>query len=91
MTGCSDTGIAARLANDLVLGLQSDWFLLSKDELNLMYNERTAIGGFSEYPYWSSSESSAYTPYAVYKRFPDGDQDGAPKYVPMRVRPVRAF
>jgi len=91
VTGCSDTGIAAELADAYSNSGQSDWFLPSKDELNLMYNEQTAIGGFSTYPYWSSSESSAYTPYALYKFFPSGSQDAAPKYTGLCVRPVRAF
>jgi len=91
VTGCSDPGIAAELADVYSNSGQSDWFLPSKDELNLMYNERTAIGGFCTYPYWSSSEESAYTPYALWQRFPEGSQDAAPKYTGLCVRPVRAF
>ena len=33
---CSDTGIAAKVADDLTLGGQSDWFLPSQDELNAL-------------------------------------------------------
>ena len=34
--GCPPSGIPARLANDLTLGDQTDWFLPSKDELNVL-------------------------------------------------------
>ena len=36
VTGCPNSGIAARLADDLTLGGQSDWFLPSKEELNAL-------------------------------------------------------
>ena len=53
--GCSEVGIAARLCNDLVLGGYSDWYLPSIDELNKLYINRVAIGGFANDYYWSSS------------------------------------
>ena len=34
--GCSTAGIAARIANEITLGGQDDWFLPSKDELNAL-------------------------------------------------------
>ena len=64
VAGCGEAGIAARLCNDLVLNNHDDWFLPSKYELNLMYQnlELAGIGGFAADYYWSSSESSS--PYA---------------------------
>ena len=56
MNGCSEVGIAARLCGDLVLGGYSDWYLPSLDELNQLYINRVAIGGFANYYYWSSTE-----------------------------------
>jgi hypothetical protein len=51
---------AARLCDNLVLNGYIDWFLPSKDELNLLYKKRLSIGGFSpDAIYWSSSEISA--------------------------------
>jgi hypothetical protein len=53
---------AAKLCYDLVLGGYGDWYLPSKDELNKLYINRAAIGGFySGYhnSYWSSSEENS--------------------------------
>ena len=63
MNGCSEAGIAARLCGDLVLGGYSDWYLPSNYELNQLYLNRVAIGGFAPFAYWSSTEfdySGAY-------------------------------
>ena len=61
MNGCSTAGIAARLCGDLVLGGYSDWYLPSRYELNMLYLNMAAIGGFvisASANYWSSSEFS---------------------------------
>jgi len=54
MNGCTESGIAARLCGDLVQGGFSDWFLPSKDELYILYDNRILIGGFEKKYYWSS-------------------------------------
>jgi hypothetical protein len=54
--GC---GGAAQACADLVLNGYSDWFLPSRDELQQLYNNRIAIGGFQNYAYWSSSEGDS--------------------------------
>ncbi len=54
---------AAKLCYDLVLNGYSDWYLPSNAELNKLYLNQAAIGGFAAAYYWSSSEhnnSSAY-------------------------------
>ena len=48
---------AARLCYDLSLGGYDDWFLPSKDELNLMPQQEGVIPGFAVASYWSSSET----------------------------------
>ena len=89
VNGCTDTGIAADLADDYSRNTLNDWFLPSKDELNQMYIQQTAIGGFSSDGYWSSSEDVDYN--AWYQYFSDGFQDNNYKGATFYVRPVRAF
>ncbi len=66
-----------------------DWYLPSKDELNVMYTNRVAIGGFNTGGtyYWSSSEYDNY--YAWVQGFSDGDQAGYYKVTNRLVRCVR--
>jgi Protein of unknown function (DUF1566) len=90
INACSTSGIAARLADDLVFGGKSDWFLPSKDELNLMYQQRTTIGGFSTGTYWSSSNFVAYNGW--YQRVSDGFQNyGNNNDNSFYARPIRAI
>jgi len=59
------TASAAKLCDDLVTSegttYYSDWFLPSKDELNLMYQnlKQYGVGGFGPGNYWSSTEFNA--------------------------------
>ena len=84
---------AAVYCSELVSGGQSDWFLPSKDELNLMYTNlrsaSTPLGGFSSGYYWSSSESGGGS--ARYQQFLIGFQGDFSKNRTGYVRPVRAF
>jgi hypothetical protein len=59
--GCTTSGTAADICANLTLGGYSDWFLPSKDELNEMYLNKAAIGGFTFYVYWSSTERDGNT------------------------------
>ena len=89
LAGCLTAGIAADLADTYSLNSHDDWFLPSRDELNQMYIQQTAIGGFSTGPYWSSSEYDDYS--AWWQHFYYSDQEGYRKAYPFYVRPVRAF
>jgi len=88
---CGQSGIAAKLAADYRGGGKSDWFLPSKDELSLMYENLylTGVGGFAVDYYWSSSEIDDY--YAWHQSFYDGLQSYGNKSVTYGVLAVRAF
>jgi hypothetical protein len=100
VAGCATVGIAARLANDLVLGGQNDWFLPSVDELAQVYNQRTNVGGVTVgtmfHPeYLSSGEYSPAptTNAAVYYMYTSyGSANNISKSAGnLYMRPVRAF
>jgi hypothetical protein len=80
---------AAQLCADLVLGGYSDWYLPSKDELNQLYLNKTAVGGFANANYWSSSEFSNY--FARLQDFHYNFQGANNKALTYHVRAVRAF
>lgn len=91
MAGCAIEGIAARLCGDLVQGGYSDWFLPSKDELNKLWINRPAIGGFATIytHYWSSTMSGSFNAWD--QNFSNGDQNPAPQNGALNVRAIRAF
>jgi hypothetical protein len=82
---------AAKLCYDLVLNGYSDWYLPSKDELNKLYQNQAAIGGwFGTSYFWSSSEvynNSSTWSYEFYT----GAQYDASKNNTFYVRAVRSF
>ncbi|MDZ4249231.1 MAG: DUF1566 domain-containing protein, partial [Candidatus Nanopelagicales bacterium] len=80
---------AAWAAKNYAGGEKSDWFLPSMDELNQLYIQKAAVGGFAGVIYWSSSVFDL--DHAWYQSFDDGVQDSRYKLIPLRVRPVRAF
>ncbi len=80
---------AKKACSDLRENGYSDWRLPSKEELNQLYINRSAVGGFADVNYWSSTEYDATTAQTL--NFGSGDQSYASKYGEWRVRPVRAF
>ena len=85
----SITGTAAQLCAGLSHSEYSDWFLPSRDELNQMYLQRGAIGGFASAYYWSSSEVNVEG--ARGQHFDHGGLPDFYKYLEYRVRGARAF
>jgi hypothetical protein len=86
-----ESGRAAQLCASYTYGGMSDWFLPSKDELNLMYTNLKAkgLGNFQNDWYRSSSENDYYSAWG--QAFSDGGQFGAYKNITNCVRAVRAF
>ena len=85
---------AARACMDYSENGYDDWFLPSKDELNLMFVnlKKKGIGGFDSSDYWSSSELSYYAGYAWKQDFNYGYQYfDYLRSNELRVRPFRAF
>jgi len=80
---------AAKLCHDLTVGGYNDWFLPSKDELNKLYTNKVAIGGFADHFYWSSSEGNDSLAWG--QNFNNGNQNSYSKNGNGRVRAVRAF
>jgi len=65
---------AAKFVDDYSANGKSDWFLPSRDELDVVYNASVTVGApkVLPMPYWTSSENSAK--YAWYQLFQDGTQ-----------------
>jgi hypothetical protein len=82
---------AASLCKNLTLGGYSDWFLPSKDELNLMYTnlKKAGLGGFGGSWLWSSSQLSSNDAWG--QDFSYGVQYNSYKFVNNSVRACRAF
>lgn len=80
---------AATFCQDLVINGQSDWYLPSSGEINVLYTSKAAIGNFdtSGTYYWSSTEFT--TNLAWFQRFSDGSQGTYTKNKGYVVRCVR--
>ena len=88
--GAPTASYAAGLARTYTGGGYSDWYLPSKDELNKLYLNRKAIGGFADEYYWSSTESGRDD--ATAQNLTNGSQFVNPrKNYKYYVRAVRAF
>lgn len=79
------------------IGGFTDWYLPSKYELNLVYEQRAAVGGFASGVYWSSTtwsewpESKAWAQFFYDGGYGNGFQFDGDQQQEFRVRSVRAF
>jgi hypothetical protein len=85
---------AASICDNLMLDGYSDWYLPSKDELNLLYQNRGSTLIVQSEGYWSSSEVDKDNAWAqtfnntTSIRSQDKSKDGL---APVFVRPIRSF
>jgi hypothetical protein len=78
---------AAQYCENLTAHSQTDWYLPAKDELNVLYTNRTTIGGFALAVYWSSSERASNSAWT--HNFSNNNQFFEMKHLGFRVRCVR--
>jgi len=88
--GIIATSVAAGLARAHNGGGYSDWYLPSRDELDKLYINRVAIGGFAAMDYWSSSANDRRN-YSWAKNFSTGNLTAPGRSSLLRVRAIRAF
>jgi hypothetical protein len=65
------------------------WFLPAKEQLILLYNNKAAVGGFSNTPYWSSTELDSTRAWNL--DLSNGVLGVGDKLTAYGVRPIRAF
>jgi hypothetical protein len=92
MTFNEAASYAKRISQERYLG-HDDWRVPTKAELNVLFNNRTAIGGFNVTGkafagwYWSTTPNTRW--YAWGQRFYDGDQSYYVRGFCSSVRAVR--
>jgi hypothetical protein len=92
--GETATSYAAGLARAHNGGGYTDWYLPSRVELNALYTNKVAIGGFASNRYWSSTEGGNLDGggTAYYQDFSSGNQNIKYKSSAYYyVRAIRAF
>lgn len=89
VNACDTANTAARLCDQLVLNGFSDWFLPSKEELKLLFLNKTIFRGLKTDYYWSSTETNATN--AECQDFYDGHRLNYEKNRTYYVRAIRAF
>jgi hypothetical protein len=102
LAGCNDGVNAAILVDALTDGGYTDWYLPSKDELNILYLNKNLVGNFTDWLqwYWSSTECFGwvggiyygdYWSQANYQYFSDGTQGFEGKGYQKGIRAIRTF
>lgn len=82
---------SAKICRDYKGGGFNDWYLPSKNELNILYTQKSLVGGFADEIYWSSSEYDAGSAWVQY--FLNGEQhlDNTSDAANVHTRAIRSF
>ena len=94
IAGCAEANTAAKVVDAYSLNGYDDWYLPSKDELDLLYDQKTVVGGFDSYShikYWSSTQLDSTSVWIQYFNL-NGLQDyTSNKNLTFPVRAIRSF
>lgn len=86
---CVSNSKAAALCLNYTSGVYNDWYLPSYSELNLLYQYKSIIGGFSSTYYWSSSQINSTSAWSI--NFANGSFVNTSKSNLVYVRAIRKF
>ena len=89
--GCSSTQAAGKMCWNAVINGFDDWFMPSKDDMNIMYTNLNplGLGNFSPEWYWSSTEASNGNAWR--KHMSAGNIEVNGKSLLCKVRAIRVF
>jgi len=89
--GCGGGGAAVLAdAYEGPNGITTGWYLPNKEELDLLFQQKDAVGNFSSEFYWSSTQNSAT--HAWVKSFGStGNRGAGTKTTTYKMRVIRAF
>jgi len=93
LSQCSNRPIAASVCDDLILNGYSDWYLPSKDELDILYTNlrNHPVAGFGNSGwYWSSSQTYSLAAWFLFLDLGIMYGSGG-KFNPGTVRAIRSF
>lgn len=65
IVGCPTVGIAAEICYNLDLNGYQDWYLPSKEEMELVYESKDQVGGFGTGTYWVSTQATSNTAWII--------------------------
>ncbi len=90
---CTDNNIAAKLCTSYSVNendnTYSDWYLPAIDEINLLYQQKNAVGFSTDEYYWSSTENGKL--YAWQQNLKTGEGNYTYKKNLLKIIRIRKF